>query len=136
MTIVNFTGLPQASHILSEAIHRVQTAQRTLILMRGIAEHPTPRQDGGVPPGAEEPLGSDDSEDGGSAKESTIGLDSDDVPGSDPGLYEAEEEDPPLAPSPGLFRPRNPAPGAKLGDPTSQYQGRGWGPHPEVPLVA
>ena len=51
------TGLPQVSHTLSEAIYRVQIAQRTLIHMRGMTEHPTPHQDGGAPPRAEELLG-------------------------------------------------------------------------------
>ena len=80
------TSLPHTYHTLTEAIHRVQTAQRTLILMRGIAEHPTPRQNEGAHPSAEEPPGSEDSEGGGNAKEPTGGLDSDDAPGSDLGL--------------------------------------------------
>ena len=63
----HLTGLPQASHTLSEAIQIVQRVQRMLTLMRGIGEHPTPHQDQGAPPGAEEPLGSDDSKDKGDA---------------------------------------------------------------------
>ena len=98
------TSRPQVSHTLSEVIRRVQIAQCTLTHMRGFTEHTSTHQDGGAPPRAEELLESDDSENKGDVKETTITLDSDDGPENYPGLYKVEREDPRLAPSTGRHR--------------------------------
>ena len=128
----HLTGLPQTYHTLTEAIHRVQTAQFKLILLREMAEHPTPRQNGGAHPGAEEPPELNDSEDGGTPRN----LQAASTPLKRPRSLRGGGGRPITGPLARTLRPRNPAPGAQLDETISHYQGRGWGSLPEVLRVA